>query len=361
MRKNLLIFAIYVVSLVLLSCSYKQKDLSNSLKLASPISNNAVAVAYRTDQKGNREAWLYSFNGLMQGKSWRDVSSNAFAVNPLTAESKELPPVPGSSGRLASIAATVSNQIYIFGGYTVAQDHTEVSTPQVYRFAPRAETYQLVTQMPTPVDDSVALVYQNRYIYLVSGWHNNGNVSLVQVLDTKDMSWHQATPYPGAPVFGHAAGMVGNQMVIADGVKVLKVINGKRHYGINPESYLGVIDENNFRKIRWQKLPEHPGAARYRMAAAGINTLNQVVFVGGSDNPYNFNGIGYNGVPSQPNDLMFAYDLSNSTWQELGRHTPATMDHRGLLKVEGEFYILGGMLKDQQTTDLVLKIELEGY
>lgn len=25
--------------------------------------------------------------------------------------------------------------------------------------------------MPVPVDDSVALVYRDRYVYLVSGWH----------------------------------------------------------------------------------------------------------------------------------------------------------------------------------------------
>ena len=39
--------------------------------------------------------------------------------------------------------------------------------------------------MPVPVDDSVALSYKERYIYLISGWHNDGNVNLVQVYDTK--------------------------------------------------------------------------------------------------------------------------------------------------------------------------------
>ena len=50
-----------------------------------------------------------------------------------------------------------------------------------------------------PVEDAVLLVYLDRYIYLVSGWHDLGNVNLVQVLDTANGTWQQATPWPGAP------------------------------------------------------------------------------------------------------------------------------------------------------------------
>jgi hypothetical protein len=39
--------------------------------------------------------------------------------------------------------------------------------------------------MPVPVDDDISLPYQSRYIYLISGWHNDGNVNLVQLYDTK--------------------------------------------------------------------------------------------------------------------------------------------------------------------------------
>ncbi|NVJ68218.1 MAG: galactose oxidase [Gammaproteobacteria bacterium] len=346
------------VLLLISSCQLALNESSNqsSLRLPQAISNNAVAKASIINNEG-QETWFYSFNGLKKGKSWQDVSSVAFAVNPKSGESIQIPNVPGNSGRLASIAATVNNKIYIFGGYTVAEDHSEVSTPEVYRFNPQTKAYELVTMMPVPVDDSVALVYQNRYIYLVSGWHNDGNVSLVQVLDTHDMSWHQATPYPGAPVFGHAAGIVGNQMVISDGVKVLKVVDGKRHYGISDDNYLGTIDKTDFRQINWQKLPIHPGPARYRMATAGSERLNQIIFVGGSENPYNFNGIGYNGIPSEPSGLIFAYDLSNNQWQTLGKQKPATMDHRGLLEFEDDFYILGGMLERQETTPEIFAIK----
>ncbi len=342
-----------LILLMLIGLNGCSSDPVQKLQLPEAISNNASAKALV-----DKEIWFYSFNGLKSGKSWKEVSSAAFAVNPKSGESKRLQEVPGTAGRLASVAATVNNQIYIFGGYTVATDHSEVSTPEVYRFDPQTATYELVTHMPTPVDDSVALVYQNRYIYLISGWHNDGNVNLVQILDTQDMSWHQGTPYPGAAVFGQAAGIIQNKMVISDGVKVLKVVAGKRHYGISDDNYLGTIDPENFRKVYWQKLPMHPGPARYRMAATGSSKLGQIIFVGGSDNPYNFNGIGYNGVPSQPSELIFAYDIGLNQWQSLGKQQIPTMDHRALLEFDNDFYILGGMLKNQQTTSGVFKIEL---
>ena len=90
----------------------------------------------------------------------------------------------------------------------------------------------VVVQLFPPVDDTVALVYQNRYIYLVSGWHGSGiskstgNVNLVQVFDSQQGRWFNATPFPGAPVFGHAGGIVDDQFLIVDGVKVNAVVNG---------------------------------------------------------------------------------------------------------------------------------------
>lgn len=347
MRQLLLVAAFISIT----SCLPTPHD---TFSLPEPISNNAVASAEKDGQ-----IWLYSFNGLLKGKNWQDVSSNAYAIQPSTGETKMLTPVPGNKGRLASIAATVNNKIYIFGGYTVEQDHSEVSTPEVYRFDPVTENYQLVTQMPTPVDDSVALVYQDRYIYLISGWHNDGNVNLVQILDTKNMSWLQATPYPGSPVFGHAAGIVDNKIIVSDGVKVLKVVDGKRQYGMSHENYYGEIDKNNITQIRWKKIAQHPGPARYRMAATGSSKRNQIIFAAGSDNPYNYNGIGYNGIPSEPNDIVFAFDFSDHAWKELVKQVPATMDHRALLEVNNQFYIVGGMLGQQKTTNRLSSFSLK--
>ncbi len=52
-------------------------------------------------------------------------------------------------------------------------------------------------------------------------------------------------------------------------------------------------------KIQWTKLPNHPGNARYRIAAGGSEKDQKIYFSGGTDNPYNYNGIGYDGKPAR--------------------------------------------------------------
>ncbi len=75
--------------------------------------------------------------------------------------------------------------------------------------------------------------------------------------------------------------------------------------------------------------------------AAGVHD-GHLVFAGGSANPYNYNGIGYNGVPSEPETRLFAWDFAASAWQDAGPG-PATMDHRGLLTGGPVPLVVGGM------------------
>lgn len=71
----------------------------------------------------------------------------------------------------------MGRKVYIFGGYAVAADHSEHSVASVHRLDPAENTYAEVAPMPVPVDDTVALVYRDRYVYLVSGWHETGNAN----------------------------------------------------------------------------------------------------------------------------------------------------------------------------------------
>jgi len=306
-------------------------------------SNNAVAKAI----DANGRVTFYSFNGLTAAKTWDSTSRSAFACSVADGECRAISDVPVEQGRLASVAAVIGNRIYIFGGYTVAEDGSEVSTPEVFQFDPIAETYDRVADMPVPVDDMVAFTYQERYIYLVSGWHNDGNVSLVQVYDAQADDWFQATDYPGAPVFGHAGGAVGGDVVIADGVAVIGEKEGRRVFGAVNEVWHGKISEDDPATIKWKKLPPHSGKPLYRMAARGDETTNRIVFLGGGDNPYNYNGIGYDGVATKPSDRLFAFDLEQAKWIDLGKTNRATMDHRGLLINDSQYCTLGGMDSEQ--------------
>jgi hypothetical protein len=79
-----------------------------------------------------------------------------------------------------------------------------------------------------------------------------------------------------------------------------------------------------------------------------------IYFSGGSANPYNFNGIGYNGEPSEPSRYTFAFNLRSGKWETLNADTSdPTMDHRGLFVLPEGLILAGGMAKGQQVTPQV--------
>ncbi len=286
--------------------------------LPEPHANNAVALS--PDGKA-----LYSFNGLCGGKTWADVSMAAFVCVLKTGACAAMAPPPVDEGRLASTAVTLGGRVYLFGGYTVAEDGAEISTPEVFAFDPVAQIYERRADMPTPVDDAVAFAYADRYIYLVSGWSNDGNVSLVQVYDASEDRWFRASDYPGAPVFGHAGGAAGESFIITDGVAVIGEENGRRQFGAVDEVWRGDIDPGDPAKIAWRRAPAHPSGPLYRMAAGGDEGAARIYFYGGADNPYNYNGVGYDGAAAKPSDALFAYDLARDEWIVLGHSGAPSM------------------------------------
>lgn len=323
-------------------------------ELPIPMTNNAVALA-----EGPDGPTLYSFNGLKSGKSWKDTSNAAFACIISIKDCEEIASVPVNEGRLASAAVTVAGKIYLFGGYTVAESGDEVSTPEVFAFDPKNSDYKRLADMPTPVDDMVALPYSDRYIYLVSGWHDEGNVSLVQLYDTQADSWSMATEFPGKPVFGHAGGLANDSMIITDGVAVAGLVDGKRKFAAAPFAWRGDIDPADPEQITWRAVDAHPGGPQYRMAAMGDNDRGMILFAGGGDNPYNYDGIGYDGEPAKPTDRIFGYDLNTDQWAELGQLAEPSMDHRALVKSGDDHYIMGGMDADQAVTARIMKFRID--
>ena len=322
--------------------------------LPVPVSNNAVASV----KKGRRE-YVVSFNGLGEGKTHGDTLASTWVYSSRSSNWSEADPVPGEVGRLASVAASADGLIYVFGGYTVADDGAEISTPWTHAFDPRKRRFTERAPMPVPVDDAVAVTFDDRYIYLISGWHDLGNVNLVQRYDTRKDTWVQATPIPGPPVFGHAGGIVAGTIVYCDGVAVEVHDDRPRNFVAVPDCYLGIIDNEDGRRIDWRSVDYHPGLPRYRMAAAGVPEVNGVLFVGGSENPYNYNGIGYDGRPSEPAGDALLFDIDTQSWRVLEFEGDATMDHRGLVPFAGQWLTVGGMTADQRVTGRVLSYELE--
>lgn len=329
-------------------------------RLPEAVSNNAVAAA-RVDGR----AMAYSFAGLHAGKTWRDLTADAYECDLAAGRCAEIAGLPDGVGRLAAVAATLEDRIYIFGGYTVAGDGSEKSTPEVWIFDPAARTYSRAADMPTPVDDAVALPVGGRYIYLVSGWHDTDNVDLVQLYDAQRDEWRQATPWPGAPVFGHAGGVIADppqtggpqmaHMVICDGVKVVpgSKPGEDRRFEPSAECWEGRADIAQPEIIDWTQRDSLP-PAHYRMAATGSARLGLTVFIGGTDNPYNYNGVGYDGAPSDPSAHAWGYDFAAREFAVLANPDTGTMDHRGLIEWNGRFVTLGGMNADRQVMDAVI-------
>ena len=177
-----------------------------------------------------------------------------------------------------------------------------------------------------PVDDAIGFVWRDSLVYLVSGWHDTDNVQDVQLYDAVRNRWSKATPIPGPGVFGHAGGGVGNTIVFIDGAARRA---GGPKYALVPQSWIGTIDPARPTSISWNAGPEpHPGPARYRAAASGCGRY--VIFAGGSANPYNYDGIGYDGRQSDPLDEVIGFDTKSGRWRTFLPAPLATMDHRAL-------------------------------
>ena len=350
---------LFVAVLFVGACSFAGDSLHQirgelAAALPMPVSNNAVATVTKQDRQ-----YVVSFAGLGAGRGADDTLAATLVLDSVTGQWRESAPVPGGQGRLAATAASAGGMAFVFGGYTVAEDGSEVSTPWVHAFDPETEKFSSRTVMPVPVDDAVSVTYRDRYIFLISGWHDLGNVNLTQRYDTQTDTWVQATPIPGLALFGHAGGIVGNKIVYCDGVAVRPATDQRREFVASDECFLGSIDENDSRKIDWRRLNPHPGLPRYRMASAGIASLNAVLFIGGSENPYNYNGIGYNAEPSEPASNALLFDLETLTWQVLPLSQGSTMDHRGLVPFGDHWLTVGGMLANQKVTDQVVAYKVE--
>ncbi|WP_420462424.1 Kelch repeat-containing protein [Candidatus Palauibacter sp.] len=315
--------------------------------LPMSVANNAVAAIETS------AGWaVFSFLGIDSTKLWSGVTTASFRWDLGSPAWRAIKPPPGP-GRLAATAQAFDGRIFLFGGYTVAEDGGEQSRPEVDVLDPETGRWTRAAPMPIPVDDAISGVWRDSLIFLVSGWHDSDNVAAVQIYDPARDAWAQATPIPGPPVFGHAGGIVGDAIVYIDGARVQAE---PRAFLLEASSWLGRIDPADPTLIGWERLSDHPGPGLYRAAAVAVGT--RVAFAGGSDNAYNYNGTGYDGRPAEPWDGAFAFDLAAGGWVDLPPPDTPTMDHRGIVIADGRAFIVGGMTAGQRVTNRVTEIRL---
>lgn len=348
---------IFRMAVLVLTQSITMTGLAADARLSIPelpvaISNNAVAGI-----EVGKHFQLYSFYGLESGKSWRDVSRKALEYDSRTGKWNALSDVPVSQGRLASLAVSSGKKIYLFGGYTVSEKGDEVSTSEVFRFDPLTRKYKVLTPMPVPVDDSAAIVYRDRYIILVTGWHEKDNVGLVQIYDRIHNRWTRGTDWPGAPVFGHVAAIDGNAFLVCDGVRLDVKADGKRVFSVSKECWRADIQAKRPENLVWTEMPPHPGPPRYRMGANALG--HHAYFAGGSTTPYNFNGMGYDGVAATPSNDINVFDFKTNQWQSNQKLAKPSMDHRGFPCIANTCFLIGGMSENQGVRNSITAQKLE--
>ncbi len=316
--------------------------------LAVAVSNNAVTMT-----RAGKESKIFSFMGIGPKKTWDAITNRAFQMEVNSGKWTEIRPVPGVAGRIAASAAALRDQIFLMGGYVVDGQGGETTVPDLNVFVPEENRWYRGEDIPAAVDDSVLGVYRDRYLYLISGWSKTEPTRKVQLYDTEKNKWTEATSIPGTPVFGHAGAILGDTIVYVDGA-YLNPTGTNPKYLPSRECWMGKITKGDIAKIEWTKLPDHPGPARYRIAAGVSEKESRIYFSGGTANPYNYNGIGYNGQPAEPSPVTFAFNVKSGKWETINDNTPdPVMDLRGLLVTHRGLVIVGGMGKGQEVTPKV--------
>jgi N-acetylneuraminic acid mutarotase len=293
---------------------------------------------------------VYSMMGLGAKKTWNSVTNAAYALNVKYDTWTAIKPVPGS-GRLGAIAAGVKEQIFLMGGYVPDPNGAQAIVPDLSIYEPTALRWYRGAEMPTAVRDTVAGVYRDRYVYVVGGFSKAGPTNQVQLYDSLTDKWTSATSSPGAPVFGHAGGIVNDSIVYTGGA----VTNsGKPGFITSAEAWIGKIDRKDPRKIEWSKLPPHPGTAQYRIAAGASEREQRIYFAGGTDKVHEFDGIGLDGKPAEPSPVTFAYNLKSNSWETIQENAPnPSMDHHGLAVGSDGLIVVGGMVSGQKVVPIV--------
>ncbi|MEM1322759.1 MAG: hypothetical protein AAGG75_21010 [Bacteroidota bacterium] len=313
------------------------------------VSNNAVAEGFV-----NGVPYVYSFGGIDSTKIFSGIHLRSFRYNTQLDEWEGIPALPDTLGKIAAGASRVGDIIYIIGGYHVFSNGDEKSSDRVHRYDVNSNTY-LSDGAPIPVaiDDQVQAVWRDSLIFVVTGWSDTRNVPDVQIYDPANDRWTVGTPVPNSNSylsFGASGSIVGDTIYYFGGAS-------NATFGPQANFRRGVINPDNPAEISWSASLPNANRRGYRMAATTVG--QEVYWIGGSANTYNFDGLAYadgSGVP--PANRSLRYDASRRQWdQDDSNELP--MDLRGIANVTEEVkYLAGGMQANQSVSNRTFRLEL---
>ena len=315
------------------------------------VTNNAVTAI-----SIGEETYVYSFAGIDTTLDCNGDHLRSYRYTMSTNTWEAIPDLPDpNGGKIAAAANVIGDKIYIVGGYHLAPNCSETSSNRIHIFDPLTNTYLPDgNNLSVPIDDQVQVVWRDSLLYVITGWSNTTNVSNVQLYNPTFNIWQQATPVGTGlnwRVFGASGVVIGDTIYYAGGARP--------NFNFPASSFFrkGYINPENPADITWEGDAE-PLALGYRMGAATFG--EQAIWIGGSDNTYNFDALAYDGSGViNPLDRIGIYEPATGAWSEIFGFIPAIMDLRGVAELaNGEYLIAGGMLANQEVTDQLLKITI---
>ena len=116
--------------------------------MPTALSNNAVASL-----KNGIE--VYSLMGVGPKKTWDDITNKMYVLRFKSGKWTEGRAVPGVAGRLAASAVGARGQVFVFGGYVVDGQGTEITVADVNSYVPEDSRWYRAEDIPVPVDSAV--------------------------------------------------------------------------------------------------------------------------------------------------------------------------------------------------------------
>ncbi|HEY1801193.1 MAG TPA: kelch repeat-containing protein [Terriglobales bacterium] len=307
--------------------------------LPTAVSNNAIA-----SMKVHGDLYIFSLMGIGEKRSWDAVSNAAYIFDNDTGGWAPIHGVPGTTGRIAAMAAAENGRVYLAGGAVVDAQGGVTPVPDLNIYAQDAEEWLRGADLPVGVANAVIGSYRERYIYVIGGRSRSGPINDVQMYDLSNNTWQSATPTPGAPVFGQAGAILDDTIVVVDGAT-------SATGDISNACWIGKIDRKNPLKISWSKLPPHPGQPGFNIAAGGWQRDNKIYFLGGTPVVTNYKGEGADGKIPQPSPMSFALNLKSKAWEVVNPNVPqVTMDNHVLIPTEQGLVLIGGTEADGKVT-----------
>lgn len=336
--------------IIALNISAQTWEVTEIGELPEPVSNNAFCEGFIAETP-----YLYSFGGIDTTKNYLGIHLHSYRTNTITGVSETLADLPDTLGKIAAGASRINDTIYIIGGYHVFSNGNELSSNKVHRFNINSNSFMTdATEIPIATDDHVQVIWRDSLIYVITGWSNTSNIPNVQIYNPFTNSWTAGTSTPNNNIFksfGASGTIVGDTIYYFGGAS--------SGFGFNIQNQLrkGIINPNDPTDITWNFYVLDQQINGYRMACTNIG--NQIHWIGGSNETYNYDGIAYNntgGVTPNNRDLYLNTEEALSWTTNYTQNYP--MDLRGIASINDSLkYLAGGMLANQKVTDKVYELK----